>query len=370
MARFVEEARAAAELRSPHVVQILAQGVMETEEPLQMECNKLLRRIQDAMHLFSVAKVIAPKDAHLNPDKLRNVSGDLVEYEGSVPPKVSMPNSASSEVYKFLSTLRGWIFESQGVSQMSASSIKPPGIESGRALNMMAETETGRHALLSTAWENFFMDIADLTVEACKDIGGHVSRYRTKCGYDEIKWSEIDLDRTSYELKVFPTSYLPITPTGRLDTVERLMDAQLLEGGVPEARKLLAFPDLEQSDSLATAAIDDVDRQIELMLDGEAQSPEPFMVMQQGIIDRVAAAQFRAKTMGCDQAELDLMQAWIEQAQAMLEEEVAKRQEQMEVMQAAAEMPPGADAAPPPDAGGMPPELPPEAMLPEPELPV
>jgi len=211
------------------------------------------------------------------------------------------------------------------------------------------------------------MDIADLTVEACKDLGDHVSRSRTKNGYSEIKWSEIDLDRTAYELQVFPTSFLPITPTGRLETVERLEKGGFVTSK-EEARKLLSFPDLEHSDSLATAAIDDVDRQIEEMLEGEEQSPEPYMVMQQGIIDRVSAAMFRAKSYKYPEDRISLLQDWIDQAQAMQEEEVAKRQMQMEVMQAAEQMPPEGAGGPPAPPQGMPPGMPPD-VLPEPVIP-
>lgn len=347
---------------SDPVLGFYPQGVMEQTEPLQKELNKLLKRLQRAVHLYSVAKTYAPKGT-VNEDMLRNVSGDLVEYEGNVPPKELMPNAISSEVFRLLSLLRGWIFEDQGVSQMSATSVKPPGVESGRALMHLGEMETGRHAQLSTSWEDMFCDVADLTVECCHDIPNHKSRFRTSAGFEEIDWGIIDKG-LSYELKVFPTSYLPITPTGRLETVQQLLDAGLITDE-QEARKLLAFPDLEQSDSLATAAIDDVDRQVDKMLSGEEQSPEPYMVMQQGIIDRVSAALFRAKQFHYPEDELGYMQAWIDEAQAMLEEEVAKRQQQIEIMQMAEQAPAGAAEAVPP---ALPVEVPPEILPPTPEM--
>lgn len=315
-------------------VGFFSQGAMETAEPLQKQLNKLVRRVQDAMHLYSVAKTYAQKGT-INPDQQRNVIGDIVEYQGNTPPKVDMPASVNSEVFNFVGTLQQWVYQEAGVSQLSATSQKPPGVESGIALRNLAEMETGRHALLSGSWEDFFCDLADLTVEACKDIGGHKSRYRTGGGYEEIDWSEIDLDRDAYELQVFPTSYLPITPTGRLATVEDLLRAGFLgEGpeGVAVARKLLDFPDLEHETSLATAALEDIDRQIDMMCKGEEQHPEPYMVVQQGSIDRVAAARFRAKQTGYPEDRLQLLQDWIDEAQALLDEEVARRQAQAMAM--------------------------------------
>jgi hypothetical protein len=318
------------------------QGAMDVEEPLQQELNKLLRRIQDAMQLFAVAKFVVKKGSLGSPDKVRNITGDILEYEGTTAPTVNMPASVSSEVFRFVDTLRQWIFESEGVSQMSATSQKPAGVEAAVALRYLGEMETGRHALLSTAWENFHCDLATLTVETCRAMGGtHRSQYIKGKYFEEIRWA--DLKDVSYVLQVFPTSYLPITPAGRLQMVEELLRAGFIEDPA-EARRLLSFPDLEHSTSLATAALDDIDRQIDLMLDGDTdQHPEAYQVIQQGSIDRVSAALFRAKQYSYPKDRLDALQDWITEAQDLLEVEVERRQQQVVAMQMAAEAPPGGE---------------------------
>lgn len=292
------------------------QGLIESAEPKQQQENKLFKRIQDAMHLYSVAKTYAQKNT-INPDHLRNVTGDLVEFSGNVPPTATMPASVSSEAFAFVWQLDAKVYEEEGVSQLSASSKKPAGIESGAALRTLQDNETGRHALLSQIWEDYFCDLADLTVRLCQSIPGYKARARDeKGGWEDVDWSEIDLDRDCYELQVFPTSYLPSTPAGRLATVQDMLQAQFIDQ--KQALQLLNMPDLDQFASLATASLEDIDRQIAFMIDkDEEQTPEPYMDLELGLA-RVTSALLRARQDGVPDKQLRHLLNWIEQAQALM----------------------------------------------------
>src|SRR5690606_23374763 len=87
---------------------------------------------------------------------------------------------------------------------------------------------------------------------------------------------EVEMDRESYVTRVFPTSILPTTPAGKLQTVQELTQAGFIEK--EQAVDLLDFPDLEAYMGLKNAPIDCVKRIIEQFLDeGEYQTPEPYM---------------------------------------------------------------------------------------------
>lgn len=326
------------------------QGIPESSEPLQSEANKLLRRVQDAHHIYSVARTFVPRGAVKKPD-LRNVTGDIVEYDGNIAPKTDMPPSVSSEVYQFIGRLVEWVYEGEGVSMLSATSKKPAGVESGVALRTLQDTESGRHSLLSVAFEDLHVDLAKLTVEECQTLAaageqGYESRYRTKSGYEAINWGDLDLDRDAYELQVFPTSYLPYTPTGRLATVQEMLEAGFIDR--KQAVLLLSFPDLDQFVSLETAALEDIDRQIEAMLvDGKPEHPERFQDLEAALA-RVTSALIRARCESVGEDRQQLLLDYIDQAVLLLE-------------------PP----APPPEPGmgdqpgaGMPPEMMPPGPMP------
>jgi hypothetical protein len=139
---------------------------------------------------------------------------------------------------------------------------------------------------------------------------------------------------------------LPHEPAGRIREVENL-----IEGGFIDHKQglvLLRMPDLEQFASLETAAYEDIEMQIELMLvKGEEVRPEPFQDLTLGLA-MMTSAMLRARTQGAPPEHVKLLMDWIEEADSMLASAQAP-----EMPLPAAPMGPAGNAA-----GGMPPALP------------
>jgi hypothetical protein len=293
------------------------QGLVECEEPLQWMINKCERRIQQAIQIYAVMKTYMPKGA-VDPGKLRNMVGDVVEYSGPIPPKSEWPLSIPSEVFRYQAERRQLVFEESGVSMMSAASVKPPGVEAAVAMRYLGETETGRHALLGTEWEDFFTTLAKLTIEERRTIGGRAQYRDTDNGkYEEIDWKEAT-ENLNYVLEVFPTSYLPHTPSGRLATIMEMLAAGFFgspddQASIGKAMQVLNFPDLTQMVSIETAALEDVDFQIEQMIDGKPQEPEPFQDLKMAQA-RVVAALLRARRDGVPDDRLELLMNYLDSA--------------------------------------------------------
>lgn len=332
-------------------------GLVEQQEPLQVQVNKLLRRIQAAMNIHSVSKTFIEKDSV--PKKyLRNKTGDIVVVaKGAQMPKVHMPPSASTEIFKHVWTLNDKIFENSGVSQLSAGSKKPAGIESGRALRTLQDVETGRHALLNEEHDDGFMDIAELTVEEAKDIYSRTksfkSTYPERQYAETIDWGDVDMDRDQYEMQIFPSSMLPSTPAGRLQTVEELIESGIVT--IEEGKELLSFPDLDKYQSLDQAGMREIDRQIGIMLSkGEQQNPEPYLPLADGL-RRVTNALLWSKYRGAPDSKLQLLINWIAAARELLAPPPATP----------IPTPGGGEALPPQEIGGQP-GLPPVAPAPPP----
>jgi len=324
---------------SPVVLGFFPQGLVERGEPTQDELNKLVGRIQEAHHLYATAQTYVSAGT-VDKGKLTNIPGAVVEYRGQVPPSVQMPPSVSSEVYRWVDSLYARTIEGLGLNQLSMSGAKPPGIESGIAIRELQDSQSGRFALLSQAWEQMFVDLAELTINTAKGIEGYTGRHITAEGCEDIPWSDVDLDRQAYELQVFPSSYLPQTPAGRLATVQDLLQAGFVDAKT--AVSLLNFPDLDSFTSLSTAALEDVDRQIEAMLaDGTEEHPEPYQDLELAL-SRTTSALLRARQEGAPAPRMRLLLNYIEEAQDLLQ-------------------PPAPPAGPPiPGPEG----LPPEAMAP------
>ena len=190
------------------------QGLVEQQEPTQQQVNKLLGRIQDAAHLYATMNTFY-EDGSINKKHLKNTTGNLIPWnKGAKPPVVSMPLQLPSSLVELIWTLYGKIFEGTGVSQMAAASVKPAGVESGRGLLVLKDSESGRHALLNEAWDDFHVESARLTVQTAKSLGkGYFSNYVSKGRLERIDWSESLGKKDVYEIQVFPTS--ACSPTSR-----------------------------------------------------------------------------------------------------------------------------------------------------------
>jgi hypothetical protein len=330
------------------------QGLVEEMEPIQGQENKLLGRIQDSMHLHSVTNTYY-EEGSIKKEHMKNTSGNLIPVrKGSSLPKTGMPTSISSEVFRFVFDLDQRVYRDSGVSELSAQSIKPPGIDSGRGLMVLKDTESGRHAQTNIEWDDFHHSSAGLTICAGGEIHSRDGDYRTNFyirngtskGIEQIKWSDVNMDKDMYEISIFPSSSLPHEPAGRIREVENL-----IEGGFIDHKQglvLLRMPDLEQFASLETAAYEDIEMQIELMLvKGEEVRPEPFQDLTLGLA-MMTSAMLRARTQGAPPENVKLLMDWIEEADSMLASAQAP-----EMPPPAAPMGPAGNAA-----GSMPPALP------------
>ena len=300
-------------------------GLVEKEEPLQKQANKLFGRIQDAMHLYSQANTYV-EEGSVKKGHLKNSPGNIVTYKkGSAPPKTEMPASVSSEVFRFVWELISHIFQDAGVSQLAAQSVKPAGIESGRALRVLADQESGRHAGLNRRWDDAWLDLAELTVAMAAQIAKRnpkwSTNYKKGSKIERIKWADVNLDRDCYELQVFPSSMLPYQPAGRLAAVEEMIQAGFVDQA--QGKALLNFPDLEQFHSLELAGQEDIDWMIERMLvHGEWHAPEPYQSLAEAI-PRMQSAVLRARMQGAPEERRQLILDWIEQAVDILQPQVA-----------------------------------------------
>lgn len=300
------------------------QGLVEKEEPVQGQMNKMFGRLQEILHLYGVMNTFYEEGA-IKKEHMKNTSGNLIPVKpGSQMPVPHMPATVPSDFIRFVGDLRGWVFEETGVSQLSAASVKPAGIDSGRGLMVLKDSEGGRHATTNNAWDDFHNDSAELTVDAGRDVAKRNPNY-TVNNVDQgviepLKWK--DLDRHCYEIAIFPSSQLPHEPGGRAERVEQLMNAGFIDKR--QAMVLMRMPDLEQFESLEVAAYEDIQMQIEQMLvDGEEAEPQKYQDLALGLA-LMTSALLRAGQQGAPKERIDLLIRWIEKADQMLEEQKAE----------------------------------------------
>lgn len=323
------------------------QGIPEQLTGLQLEINKLLRTIQVSMHLVSVPKVFVEANSKIVTSHLDNKIGGIIKYVGTKPTEGQL-GQVPAELFAHVDRLYQRAFEIVGISQLAAQSTKPSGLNSGKALRTFNDLESERFQDVQWRYEQAFLDAAKQMIALAKEIAKDTGNYTVKApgsGFlSTINWDDVQLEDDQYIMQVFPTNALSNTPSARLQEVQELLQAGFI--AKEDAQKLLDFPDLKAATNLANAGVEDINRQIELMIDrGEYQMPEPFQNLQYGL-QKMQQAYLLYRSQGAPDERLELFRRWMSDAKALVDKASAEAQTQQAMAQQAA-APIAAPAAPP-----------------------
>lgn len=321
---------------SPRLYGFWGQGLVEQLQSLQLEINKLLWVIQRSMHMAGTFKILMENGSKIVKEHLNNDIGTIVCYTGQQPVYVT-PQMVQPEVYQHFQTLIQKGYEQAGISQLSASSQKPAGLDSGKALREYNDIESDRFELTGQAYENIFLDIADLAVDVARDIYTEDKEFKVqvagKSFLKSIDWSDIDLQRDEYVMKSYPVSSLPDDPSGRLQTIQEYMQAGMIS---PSAgRRLLDFPDLKEAEKLANSMEDYINQIIEKMVDDGEPTNFEVAYDDANLAREIALEQYAyGRANGLEEDRLQLLRDFMNQITAQqqkVQQAAAAQQQAMQV---------------------------------------
>lgn len=316
------------------------QGVGEQLQGLQLEINKILRTIQVSMHLVSIPKLFVEASSKIVTAHLNNKIGGIIKYAGT-PPTPGQLGTIPPELFSHLDRLYGRCYEIVGISQLSATAAKPAGLNSGKALRIYNDIETERFMSVGMRYEQMFLDAAKQFIDLAREIDAEEEtpltvKVKTGKFMNSIKWKEVDIDEDKYLMQMFPTSALSQSPAGRLQDVQELLQAGFI--AKEDAMKLLNFPDLDAFYNMQNAGLEDIERQIEMMIEnGDYETPEPYQNLQLGL-EKMQQAYLMYRSQGAPDERLELLRRWMADADALLAQANSAVQAQAAAAQQAALM--------------------------------
>jgi len=308
-------------------------GIAEQLETLQVELNKILRRINISINLGVVPKVFVEAGSKVVSAHLNNEVGGIIKYTGQLPqggPLFTVP----PELYSWVDYLYQKSFQECGISELSAQASKPAGLNSGKALRTFNDIESERFLAVGREWENFFMRQTSLILKMCKKkndrmvaagLGPLEMVAKVDKTVEKIKWSEVDMDKDSYIMQVHPTDLFSITPASKLQEVLELVEVGMISQ--EQGMHLLDFPDLAKFVSSKTAKIDDIMATIDsIVYDGDYNPPEPFQDLQLGV-EMFQASYLKYKRKNVPERNLELLRTWITEALDLMNPEPTQLEE-------------------------------------------
>lgn len=294
-------------------------GIPDEIGGIQLELNKLLRLIQEAMHFACVPRVWVENNSMTG--QITNQIGGVGKYSGS-PPVFQTAQALSPEIYQHVERLWSKSFEITGISMLSATAQKPAGLNSGEALRTYQDIESDRFQLTGQRYEEAHLEatriMIDLTKELAADKKDPFVTMKDGKAVSVIKWKDVEIKKDQYVMRLFPTSILPSQPAGKLQTVQDLTQAGFIDKDM--AMKLLDFPDLEGFMSLQNASLDVILMMISKMVeDSEPQTPEPEMDLR--LAKRMTlSAYLRGRANGAPEKNLELLRSFMGDCQAIIDQ--------------------------------------------------
>lgn len=255
------------------------QGLAEQLLGTQVEINKLLITMSRAINLVGVPRVFVEVGSKVLSSALNSEVGSIIKYSGTKPVYEVAP-CIPQEVYAQLERLVKFAYEQSGISALAATSQKPAGLNSGEAIRNYDDLQSDRFAALAKRYDNVYIDMAYKMADLAKDIAVRDGKYQTvfpnKNGVKQIDLPDVKKLEDPFVIQCFDSSSLPRDPAGRLQKVTELMQAGIID--IPEGRRLIDFPDLEQVNMLATAGEERILQALDKIVeDGDYTPPDPFM---------------------------------------------------------------------------------------------
>lgn len=285
------------------------QGLIEQVVGLQLEINKLQKVITAAQHLMSVPRVFVEAGSEIISATINNEIGAILEYTGTIPTQ-AMWQAVLPELYQRLETLYQKAFEITGISQLSASSKKPEGLDAAVAINAYHDIETERFVKVGQRSETFVLNNAGQVIDLAEDMEDVDVLSPGTHELEQIAWKDVNLKRDEFVMRKFPTSLLPTTPAAKLQAVQDIQKSGLLTDQTPSgiwARQMLDFPDMEEFMSVQNEAFTEARYIIcEIVEHGHYIPPEPNMNLQL-LLQMAQAAKSKAARTGVSEKRIEFL---------------------------------------------------------------
>lgn len=303
-------------------------GLAKQLTGLQYTINDTASVVQEA-HALSGGYILIESGSNVNTDKLQNGRGQALYYNGT-PPQWINPEAVNPDTWRFVRDLVPMAFEMSGVSQLSAQSQKPPGVESAVAMNTFNDFETERFALFAKQYEEYHIDVAwqffDLMEEIQKEYGDLKVRTSTRDRgqrfLQEFDYRKVRLDRKDFTLQVWSTSLLSKKPSAKIQEIEQFINLGWLSQ--EDGRMLMDFPDLERTTNLLTSAHRIIEAVLEKMLDAEDVDDDDVYTYPEAAFNlklcvvKGLQTYLDAKCDGCPDENLQLILQFVDDAKAQL----------------------------------------------------
>ena len=238
--------------------------------------DDVLYKISAAVETSPANTIFVPKGSDLEKSMIAaSKIGDVFDYNagaaGSVtsPVVVAAPPAIDNQYITILNLIEEKCYNIIGISQLSAQSKKPTGLNSGVALDTLQDVESERHNSLQMAYTRLQSDLAEVLIDVLPETADVLPKGAFR---SDVKWKDIKKERNMFRIQFSDASTLSKDPKTKMEQIEKLIGMKIIDPSL--AATLLEFPDLETAYGINTASYDDNEKIIERAIE---KGPEATM---------------------------------------------------------------------------------------------
>jgi len=225
---------------------------------IQTEINILMSKVKDASQLTPANTIFLPDDATIKATQLNNRIGNIITYKAtsdmtSSPVTIATPPFIDAEYMELINNLKETAYEMVGISQLSAQSKKPSGLNSGVALQTVEDVESERFEEQLNQVIRCYVEIAKTCLRVFPKDETILPDTPNRL---DVKWRDIVDEEKKMQIQFSAADSLSKDPSTKLQQLQQL--AQV--GVIPQERiaQFMELPDLEGGYSLSNNAINAV----------------------------------------------------------------------------------------------------------------
>lgn len=224
---------------------------------IQMKLQDLFDTYSEAIRRNPAQTFIVPQGSDVKVTSLSNRVGQILTYkpiEGVTNPVMSVtPDFISEQYNQAIATLKQDAYELVGISRLSAQSVKPSGVDSGRAMKTLNDIESERFEVQFKAVIRLYNEIARVCIKIFNPEDYVLPEDRNRL---LIKWKDVQSIYDKAKISFSSIDFLSKDPTQRAQEIDMLIQ----RGAIPQSRAGLFYemPDSEAAYSYANNAINAV----------------------------------------------------------------------------------------------------------------
>ena len=209
---------------------------------IQMKLDDLYHAISEAINVNPASVFIVPQGSDTKTTSLTNKIGQILTYKPvpdiSRPIDVWQPNFIADQYLMTVEQLKKDAYELVGISQLSAQSKKPSGLDSGKALQTMNDIESERFEVQYKNVIRAYVDIARICIKVFT--GNVLPEDKSRLN---ITWEDVVRTYDKMKIQFSSLDVLSKDPTARMEEVQ-----QLANMGALNAHTISYYFDLPDSE--------------------------------------------------------------------------------------------------------------------------